>query len=356
MRLAACVTLLVAVPGIVGAEEQAPAPDPIVQVGLYGYRADGSVGAAAFDTQPSLSSTVYVGGTLCQIGAGSQEPPASATDAWRFSGKVLNINAEEAVVQLEWRRVIADGQRIDGSNETSVHLTLRSGDRVLLDQVAMGPGSACQTTTVAFEARYGPRSFGMGTGAAAGRSFGRAVGAGGRTSTGSSGEVRVGSGTGTGAGEGAGGGTGGGVGQAGAALFDVNLWLVHNVPGQPEEVSHQLLQAGHDGASFSFPPVSIATGQGAAIVHVTGSIEMTRAAGSDGQLVFSTARRVIPTSRGRSTRDAVTLGTTRVTHRMPGPEEVLSFEMPPVKLSGQEAPDQFSVRVKITPRSNRNVP
>jgi len=73
-------------------------------------------------------------------------------------------------------------------------------------------------------------------------------------------------------------------------------------------------------------------------------------------LIFSTARRVIPTSRGRSTRDAVTLGTTRVTHRMPGPDEVLSFEMPPVKLSGQEAPDQFSVRVKITPRSNRNVP
>jgi hypothetical protein len=126
------------------------------------------------------------------------------------------------------------------------------------------------------------------------------------------------------------------------------------VPGQPEEVSHQLLRAG-DGASFSFPPVSIATGHGAAIVHVTGSIETTRAAGSDGQLVFSTARRVIPTSRGQS-RDAVTLGTTRVTHRMPGPEEVLSFEMPPVKLSGQEAPDQFSVRVRITPRSNRNVP
>ena len=36
---------------------------------------------------------------------------------------------------------------------------------------------------------------------------------------------------------------------------------------------------------------------------------------------------------------------------MPGPEEVLSFEMPPITLNGQPvAPDQLSVRLKIKPR------
>jgi hypothetical protein len=36
---------------------------------------------------------------------------------------------------------------------------------------------------------------------------------------------------------------------------------------------------------------------------------------------------------------------------MPGPEEVLSFEMPPITLNGQQAaPDQLSVRLTIAPR------
>ena len=35
----------------------------------------------------------------------------------------------------------------------------------------------------------------------------------------------------------------------------------------------------------------------------------------------------------------------RIINRMPGPEEVLSFEMPPITLNGEQAaPDQFSVR------------
>jgi hypothetical protein len=36
-----------------------------------------------------------------------------------------------------------------------------------------------------------------------------------------------------------------------------------------------------------------------------------------------------------------------VINRMPGPEEVLSFEMPPITLA---APDQLSIRLKIAPR------
>jgi hypothetical protein len=36
---------------------------------------------------------------------------------------------------------------------------------------------------------------------------------------------------------------------------------------------------------------------------------------------------------------------------MPGPEEVLSFEMPPIRLhGGVELPDRISVRLQIRPR------
>ena len=36
---------------------------------------------------------------------------------------------------------------------------------------------------------------------------------------------------------------------------------------------------------------------------------------------------------------------------MPGPEEALSFELPPLYINGEVVPpDQFAVRVKIAPR------
>jgi len=139
----------------------------------------------------------------------------------------------------------------------------------------------------------------------------------------------------------------------GSGLFDVNLWLVRAVPGRPDDVTHSLLRMNQNGASFSFAPIAVTTSRGEAIVQVTGTLAVVQGTSGEEQLVFTTSRRVGLTAPGQAPRDSApdSSGTSRVINRMPGPEEVLSFEMPPITLNGrQAAPDQLSVRLKIAPR------
>ena len=176
--------------------------------------------------------------------------------------------------------------------------------------------------------------------------------------SGSGGGVRIGGAGGSVVGTGVGiSGSGGASALAGPGLFDVNLWLVRSVPGQTDEVTHSTLRMNQDGASFAFPPVAVDTSEGTTMVQVTGSLAVTQTDNGEQQLVFSTGRRI--TNRRDTTttvgppRDhgADVQGIGRTTNPLPGPEEVLSFEMPPITLNGrQAAPDQFSVRLKIAPR------
>ena len=48
----------------------AKATEPIVQVGLFSYHADGTAAGSAFGTADRLESTVFASGSLCQLGAG----------------------------------------------------------------------------------------------------------------------------------------------------------------------------------------------------------------------------------------------------------------------------------------------
>ena len=102
-------------------------------------------------------------GPRCLMGAGNRPAPADATDVWQFAGKVLSSTPEQAVVQLEWRRTVANGVRIDGG-ESSQQLTLRFGEPVQLDQAGMEGKPGCPTVAVGFEARYALRFAGMGSG------------------------------------------------------------------------------------------------------------------------------------------------------------------------------------------------
>jgi hypothetical protein len=104
---------------------------------------------------------------------------------------------------------------------------------------------------------------------------------------------------------------------------------------------------------FAFPTVTIGASQGTAIVQVTGSFAVKEDARGHSQLVFVTSRRVTVTPADQRSQDVVvdSRGGSRTTNPMPGPDEVLSFELPPIRLTGWPAiPDQFSVRVRITPR------
>jgi hypothetical protein len=360
MRAITFAALLSAIPVLASAQNPAPANDPIVQVGLYGYRADGSLGSSAHDTAPELSSIVYMNGQRCLMGAGNRPAPADATDVWQFKGKVLSSTPEQAVVQLEWRRTVANGLRIDG-NESSLQLNLRIGEAVQLDQAGMEGKPGCPTVAVGFEARYAPRFWGLPPGViggGGGRAGSSASGSGGGSGSGGMtvkmGTVSRSGGFGTSVAVPQSGGDGGGTAAtASSGLFDVNLWLVRTVPGRPDEVNHATLRMNETGASFSFAPIAVTTSRGEAFVQVTGNLAVVRGTSGEEQLVFSTSRRVGLTAPGQAPRDSApdSSGTSRIINRMPGPEEVLSFEMPPITLNGQQAaPDQLSVRLTIAPR------
>lgn len=353
MKLVALVALLAAIPTGAAAQNKSPR-DPIVQVGLFGYRADGLIGGSAYDTWPDLTSTVYVLGARCGMGAGNRTPPEDASDIWQFTGKVLSETSEEAIVQLSWRRVKIAGRTVNG-DESTTQLTLRQGEAQQLDQASIEPRPGCPTVAVAFEARYSPRMSGPG--------YPPGIGTGGMTSgtpASGGGVVRGSAQSGGGVGatvsptqaSGGGGGVRVGVGDQGPALWDVNLWLVRTVPGKAAESTHTVLKMNKDGAAFTFAPVVVATNRGEATVRVSGTLDVVRGSGGEEQLVFTAVRRVNLASASPAPSDRQgTHGTSRVFYRMPAPGDVLAFEMPPLTIWDEPlAPDIFSVRLTVVPR------
>jgi hypothetical protein len=152
--------------------------------------------------------------------------------------------------------------------------------------------------------------------------------------------------------------------------FDVELWLIHRVPNRDDEIQRQTVRA-HlcsgraeivaarltcEGTSapteFKFAPIKIATPQGELTTSVLGSIGIGTTGGNQ-QLVFTTDRRVtfVPSKKTAGEQTSEAQGGGRVSVRLPGPDEVLSFEMPPLRVpnGGSALSDGFAVRVRITP-------
>jgi hypothetical protein len=103
---------------------------------------------------------------------------------------------------------------------------------------------------------------------------------------------------------------------------------------------------------FAFAPISVATPQGSVGVQITGSFAVQSGPSGD-RLVFQTGRRLSYSSTTAQPRDRAqeAQGTGRIMRAMPGPDEVLSFELPALgALHGHSAvPDRFSIRVRIRP-------
>jgi hypothetical protein len=349
MRATLLVTALLSAVFAPTLSAQTGASAPVVQVGIYSSHGNNS--ASAYETgenaADSFASVVYAA-PCSTVGAGGRTPPASATDAWRLAGRVLTMTAEEAVLQLDWQRIRKEGQPVSAPGE-SVRLTLRVGDREILDSADRPPIGACTATQVGFEARFAPRPglglgfFGgaMASGAAASGVGSRAGGRGGAVSSGS--------------GSGGSGAAGAGAGARGgsAGTFDVDLWLVHGAPNRADEVLHETIRATSATAGFTFAPIQIATPQGALTVLVVGSVAVVSDATGARQFVFATDRKVTFTPSNRPSRDQVPQaeGSTKITSPMPGPDDVLSFEMPPLRPvnGGPSVADHFAIRVRVTP-------
>jgi hypothetical protein len=346
------IALLVVVAQAASGAQSKSASTPVLQVGVFSVGPDGRAQAAAYATTLGTDSLQYIAG--CEIGSGNRQIPERATDAWRLSGKVERITEEEAVVRVDWQRVRAAGVATTAPG-SSTQLTLHPGDRVPLDSATPDPTAGCGARTVSFEARFEPRP-GWIVGPAGPLTESPAVTI--MHSSASGGGAS--SGSGSGAGAGVSGGSGGGraahVPKADSSIdfrgYNAELFLVRTDKAHPENPDYSLqgliLQNFTD-ASFTFSPFTIDTSAGPLNVQIRGMLRVTADQGSP-QLVFTTIRTVRYSSTGPS-RDATSSGSGSSTTRnpMPGPGDVLSFELPPIRVpnSAETVPEQYSVRVRI---------
>ena len=347
--------LMVAAQAVSGAQSKSPGT-PVLQVGVFSYGPDGKSQAAAYETTLATESLQYIAG--CMIGGGNRPVPDRATDAWRVSGKVERMTDDEAVVRVDWQRIRSAGVAATAPGG-SIQLTLHPGDRVPLDSATPDPTAGCGARTVGFEARFEPRPGWMiGSNGPLTESPAITIMRG-RTSGGG---ASSGSGSGVGAGVGAGVSGGGGGGRAvhspttdstadmSSRTFE--LFLVRTDKAHPEKPDFNLqgliLQKVQASADFAFSPFTIDTSAGSLNVQITGSLRVTDDAAP--QLVFTTTRNVRYSSTGPS-RDATSSssGSSTTRNSMPGPDEVLSFELPPIRVPNSSAtvPEQYSVRVRI---------
>jgi hypothetical protein len=354
----------------VSADAQAPAPDdtPIVQVGIFTARqANGTGGGGTFSTgdrDASLRTDVYI--MPCSFGSSSRMPTLAYT-AWHIEGQISRQTPQDAAVRVTWRRTRTAGQPVIGSSSTT-DLTLTVGQRIVLDQETMPALGECPPMSVTLEARYEPRMGGMFTFTPNGRAA-RGGGFGGSVATASGGaasasspasgvsQVTIGSGNG---GVGAGGTVitaRGADGRAGGLLplmRHADLWLVHSSPGKDDEVLQASTIAHAGGGDFAFAPVTIQTKTGAVAVRVTGTLELGVDADGQSRFVFGATRRVMFTPSTRAPRDRTVPvdsgGVANTVLAIPGPDEVLSFEMPPIDAAGvPQMPDHFAIRVRLSP-------
>jgi hypothetical protein len=330
-----------------------PISGPVLQVGVFSYGADGKPQAAAYATTLDTDSFQYIAG--CEIGGGNRPVPDRATDAWRLSGKVETLTAEEAVVRIDWQRIRA-ARAGTTSPSGSVQLTLHPGDRVPLDSANPDGAVGCGARTIAFEARFGPRP-GWMVGSNGSLNESPAV-------TMMSNAVS-GSGFGAGSGSGSGSGGGGFIAEAisvqkaegssdtNARTYTAELFLVRTDKSHPEGPDFNLqgliLQNVRQTANFAFSPFAIETPAGPVNVQITGLLRMTTV-GIEPTLIFTTTRSIRYSSSGTShDLKSTSTGSSTTRNPMPGSDEVVSFELPPIRVPNSSAtvPEQYSVRVRI---------
>jgi hypothetical protein len=295
----------------------------IVQVGVMNVLPDGKVGGYAVLTGEK-DADEFGGGVIadaCRSGAGdnwvAKTMPAWGTDAWEIRGKVIKLSADQATVQMDWRRVRSSGQATDEPLQSKV-LTLPLGQLVTLDTTALDSNSACPSRSVIFGARYAPK-YPRSNGPSAGSSVTPAAG---RPSN-----VNVPS-------------------------YDAELWLVHAVAGRPDVVLPLLTRTNAGTAKFEFASVQVPIANGLLNVRINGQLRVATTTPQP-MLMFSATRSTTFAPSGRPARDTqaeVDRGNAAVSKRLPAPDDVIEFEMPPFELRGLPAvPDTFAIRLRIKP-------
>ena len=339
--------LIVAAQAVSGSPAKSRAT-PVLQVGVFSYGPDGRQQAAGYATSLAADSFQYIAG--CEIGTGNRSVPDRATDAWRLSGDVERISDDEAVVRIDWQRIRSGGVPV-ASPAGSVQLTLHSGDRVPLDSAVPDPAAGCGARTVAFEARFEARPDWMrGPGGGLSRSpavtIMRSAGAGGGSARVAADGTLTGRAVHSPKGDSS-------PDTAKSKEFTAELFLVKTDKSAADKPDFNLqglvLSTVRGSAEFAFSPFTIETSAGPLTVHITGAVRITSAESSP-ELVFTTTRVIRYASRA-PTRDSTSsvTGTSTTKNAMPDPSDVLSFELPPIRVpnSSVAVPDQYELRLRL---------
>jgi hypothetical protein len=322
---------------------------PMITAGLFEVREGKSKGSAGHTGEypfADMGSTVYIApcGALGAAHASTQIS-AFATDVWVMSGKVLELNDQYASVQLGWRRTRRNGQD-ESSPEQAATLTLKRGERHTLETIAVPATGSCDARSISFDVVFASRSelYGI-TDADYVRGGGRSSSGGARSGYVQGGAQQAGSG-------------GGAMsfsasGAASPALerLTADLWLVRSTPGQPDETLHLASQLIPIPVAYSFPPVTIQTAVGPIMVKVEGTLEAGLAPDGQRRFHFVAGRTITASTSSRPARDVKPLveGSNKVTFAMPEGDDVLAFEMPPLRTpEGTTLPDRLSIRVRIS--------
>jgi hypothetical protein len=319
------------------ARPTASAEPPTVYIGLFSVHQNGGRGHAALTAErvgDDISGLLAVnpcGGS--SAGSAKHGVSAFATDAWRMSGKVIELTDQEAVIQLEAHRIRRAGQD-EASAPESMTLTLKRGERKTFETLTFPPAGTCDASTSTLGALLATRHELTGISPAADAATLREP-------RGGSGVVRL--------------GRSAGPGKTTRTWtgFGVNadLWLVRASPGRPDETLHVASTVAPMPTSFSFPAVVAESRAGKMSVKVEGTIESGRAADGEYRLHFTATRAVTAMTSARPVAESkpVVEGSTKTTVALPDPNEVISFELPPLRTAdGVTLPDRWSIRVRLS--------
>ena len=138
------------------------------------------------------------------------------------------------------------------------------------------------------------------------------------------------------------------------APYNAELWLVHSVPGKPDTVVPAMARIEGGAGTFSFAPMRLPRDDRNLHGHNgEGRSQLVPGDPRPRMLTFSAIRAVSFTPNHRPTRNPTETrpeGGTVNSSGMPGPDDVVAFEMPPLKAAGAPSvPDKFSIRLRLRP-------
>lgn len=341
------------VPALAAARQTPPTmEEPMVHFSLVDRRVEGSTGGSAGQTaeKPGAYETGMVHMLPCQgLGAArsGQPIPSAASDVWQISTRVLALGNDEATAQVTWQAVRRHGQEVQSAAQSTT-LTLERGQRVTLEEIVVPAQGACAERAVALDVLFASRRELMNE---ARERAQRGQSAGGTTSASSTRVFEANE---------------GGVKTMRVAAADdpapttlhADVWLVRTGAGSPVETLHTTTPVLSLPLRFAFAPMTIDVPSGTVTLQIDGTVEVGQTADGEERFFFSAGRRVGFVSRQQPARDnaPVSENSTRTAVPVPGPDDVLSFDLPPVRLpGGGTLPDRFSIRVRLTPRAMQPV-